>query len=83
MKLNYRLRGWYNTIGQKEEIKQLSKSAGGDMNAPWLTIQETKDLQYGQPGAPNTYMAKVNVSLVRAANCLYKSCPNEGCKKKV
>lgn len=79
----HKLTGWYNTVGRNEEIKQLSKSAGGDMNAPWLTIQEAKELQYGQPGQPNTYIVHASISAIRAANCIYKACPNEGCKKKV
>ncbi|XP_043470940.1 replication protein A 70 kDa DNA-binding subunit-like [Leptopilina heterotoma] len=79
----HKLRGWYNSGGKDQEVKQISRSAGGDMNAPWITIQDSKDSQFGYPGQPNTYLVKACISAVKGSNSIYKACPNEGCKKKV
>lgn len=79
----HKLRGWYNSGGKDQEVKQISRSAGGDMNAPWITIQDSKDLQFGYPEKSNTYLVKACISAVKGSNSIYKACPNEGCKKKV
>ncbi|XP_051153534.1 replication protein A 70 kDa DNA-binding subunit-like [Leptopilina boulardi] len=79
----HKLQGWYNSGGKDVEVKQISRSTGGDMNAPWITIQESKDLQFGYQGQPTTFLIKASISMVKAANSIYKACPNEGCKKKV
>ena len=53
------------------------------MNGPWITIKEAVEERYGHTDRPNAYIVKATVSQVRQQNCLYKSCPTEGCKKKV
>lgn len=80
----HRLRGWFNTVGRTEEAKSISKGLGGAGGAsgPWLTFQETKDMELGLRG-PDMYTIKATVSLIRIENSLYKSCPSESCKKKM
>ncbi|XP_012275093.1 replication protein A 70 kDa DNA-binding subunit [Orussus abietinus] len=80
----HRLRGWYNSTGHKMEAKSLSKTgAGGGLSGQWLTFKEAKDLRIGQDEAPGFFVVKATVNLFKLENVLYKSCPTEGCKKKL
>jgi replication factor A1 len=68
-----------------QESRSLSKSIGGGgvMNGPWLTFKEVERQRFGHQDKPNMFIIKATVNLMRAENALYKSCPAEGCKKKV
>ncbi|OXU23008.1 hypothetical protein TSAR_015531 [Trichomalopsis sarcophagae] len=81
----HRLRGWFKTVGATEESRSLSRTlgGGGNLNGPWLTFKEVEENRFGHQDMPNMFIAKATVNLIRAENALYKSCPSEGCKKKV
>ncbi|KAL7301699.1 hypothetical protein TKK_0005698 [Trichogramma kaykai] len=80
----HKLRGWFKSVGSSEESRSLSKTTGGgSMNGPWATFKEAQENRYGHPDCPNMFITKATVHLIKAENALYKSCPSEGCKKKV
>lgn len=81
----HRLRGWFSTIGRNEEVKSISKALGGGAgggSGPWLSFQEAVDLKLGHAGV-DVYTVKAVINMIRVENALYKSCPTEGCKKKL
>ncbi|XP_034938170.1 replication protein A 70 kDa DNA-binding subunit isoform X2 [Chelonus insularis] len=77
------LRGWYNTVGQNEEAKSLSKAGGSGPNAEWATLQEGHDKSLASPENSPVFLCKAAISLIRSDRALYKACPVETCKKKV
>lgn len=81
----FRLRGWFNTIGRDEEAKSLSKGQGGTTrgaSGPLITFKDAIDMRLGTK-ATDVYMVIASVNMIRVENALYKSCPFESCKKKV
>ncbi|KAJ8672835.1 hypothetical protein QAD02_004095 [Eretmocerus hayati] len=81
----HKLRGWFKSVGSSAEARSLSKTngPGGSMNGPWATFKEVEEQRFGHQDMPNTFVNKATVNLIRSENALYKSCPSEGCKKKV
>ena len=53
------------------------------MNGPWATFKEAEENRFGHADCPNTFIVKATVNLIKSENALYKSCPSEGCKKKI
>ena len=80
----HRLRGWFKTIGCNEDMKSVSRAFGGANNTsgPLITFKEAADLELGHRGT-DMYVIKATVNMIRIENALYKSCPSEGCKKKL
>ena len=80
----HRLRGWFKTIGCNEDMKSVSRAFGGAGNTsgPLITFKEAADLELGHRGT-DMYVIKATVNMIRIENALYKSCPSEGCKKKL
>lgn len=85
--LYFRLRGWYTASGHSETMKSLSRAGGGgggDFNAPLYTFQEVTEAKLGEKlNVPDTYSVVAMINTIRVENSIYKSCPVEGCKKKV
>ncbi|KAI4484282.1 hypothetical protein M0804_007738 [Polistes exclamans] len=80
----HKLRGWYNTIGMSDQVKNLSTSnKSGIMNGEWLSLQDAIDLLNDKKCSSVIYIGKLIVSSIRSENVIYKSCPVEGCKKKM
>ncbi|KAL2714488.1 replication protein A 70 kDa DNA-binding subunit [Vespula squamosa] len=81
----HKLRGWYNTIGMSDQAKSLSanNARGGGMNGTWLTIKEAQNITNSSDSGFNIFIAKLTVNLIRAENVVYKSCPADGCNKKM
>ncbi|XP_017888998.1 replication protein A 70 kDa DNA-binding subunit [Ceratina calcarata] len=82
----HRLRGWFNAGGRNEMVKSLSKTMGAgavDMSGPFTTFAEAKKKELGFHGHAEMFTVKATVQLIRAENAIYKSCPSEGCKKKL
>lgn len=80
----HKLRGWYNTIGMSDQAKSLSTSnTNSIMNGEWLSIQEAIDLVTGKKTNSLIFIGKVMITLIKSENVTYKSCPVEGCKKKM
>lgn len=80
----HKLRGWYNSIGMSEQAKSLSvnNAGGGSMTGAWLTFGEAKDMGVSNNQAED-FIAKVTVNMIRTENLVYKSCPTDGCNKKL
>ena len=79
------MRGWYNTTGKDQSCKVISArgALGGGMTGPLMTIAEAIKLCAELTDGTQNYIVKGVISLIRKDNALYKSCPTEGCKKKV
>lgn len=62
----------------------LSKTFGsvGDTSGPWITFAEANEMKLGHRGL-DMFTVKATVNMIRVENALYKSCPNDTCKKKV
>lgn len=79
-----RLRGWWNSSGKDQDCKILSKGAGsGGMNAPIMTVAEAMKKNLELVDGVEVYVVKGNIGLIRKENSMYKSCPTEGCNKKL
>ncbi|XP_046830054.1 replication protein A 70 kDa DNA-binding subunit [Vespa velutina] len=81
----HKLRGWYNTIGMSDQAKSLStnNARGGGMNGTWLTIKEAQNITSSSENGFNIFISKLTVNLIKAENVVYKSCPVDGCNKKM
>lgn len=79
----YRLRGWFNTLGHIEETKSLSRTFETMIETgSWVTLAEAKENNLGEKGV-SVYTVKATISMLRSESALYKACPSENCKKKV
>ncbi|XP_014215325.1 replication protein A 70 kDa DNA-binding subunit [Copidosoma floridanum] len=80
----HKLRGWFKTVGSNAESRSLSKTnVSSGMNGTWATFKEAAENRFGHQDQPSYFICKATVNLIKAENALYKSCPSEGCKKKV
>lgn len=81
----HKLRGWYTNEGANIESKSLSKvgGAGGSMIGNWTTLEEAAVRGAHATDAPETFICKALINIVRHENAVYKACPTENCNKKV
>ncbi|XP_015183898.1 PREDICTED: replication protein A 70 kDa DNA-binding subunit isoform X2 [Polistes dominula] len=79
----HKLRGWYNTIGMSDQAKSLSAFNSGGMNGEWLSLLEAHNLINRNSNKTLVFLDKLIITLVKSENVAYKSCPVEGCKKKM
>lgn len=71
-------------MGHLEDVQSISRTTGGGgVAGTWLSFKEAADQRYGHHDRPNAYINKATITLVMNKNAIYKSCPTEGCKKKV
>nr|XP_033324078.1 replication protein A 70 kDa DNA-binding subunit [Megalopta genalis] len=81
----HKLRGWFNTVGRNEEVKSISRTLGSgasSQSSSWITIREAKNSETGVKNM-EIFTVKAMVNMIRVENAIYKSCPIEGCKKKL
>ena len=77
----YKLKGWYENEGVNLESKSISTRASRPDN--FKTFAEAKHENIGGGGEPGYYSVCATILQLRNENCLYQSCPNGDCKKKV
>lgn len=71
------MRGWYETAN-RSDIKNISATTGARQGAnQFATVGELDHLPEGFYGVKGTITSFI------LDTCMYKSCPTEGCKKKV
>lgn len=67
-----------------DQVKNLSTNArGGGMNGTWLTIKEAQNLITSSENGYHIFISKLTVNMIKTENVVYKSCPVDGCNKKV
>lgn len=81
----HRLRGWFDNGGASNIPKNLSarSQAGGNFSTEWLSFHEAKAKNLGNGDKPDYYQLKGTINMIRAANAVYKACPQQECNKKV
>ncbi|XP_043191580.1 replication protein A 70 kDa DNA-binding subunit-like [Amphibalanus amphitrite] len=77
----YKLKGWYENEGVNMESKSISTRAARPDN--FKTFAQAKHENIGGTGEPGYYSVCATILQLRSENCLYQSCPNGDCKKKV
>ncbi|GAB0090580.1 Replication protein A 70 kDa DNA-binding subunit [Sergentomyia squamirostris] len=82
----HQMRGWFDNCANVDEIEMnVSARTGGASNikTDWITFHEAKIRNLGMGDAPEYFQTKAIVHLVRLNNCVYKSCPQAECNKKI
>eukprot|EP00047_Mylnosiga_fluctuans_P003845 m.231293 g.231293 ORF g.231293 m.231293 type:complete len:640 (+) comp12192_c0_seq1:30-1949(+) len=84
----HELMGWWTTTGSTAPMASLTTrggGSGGGPEGPRIPIIDVKNNHLGMQQADN-FTTKGVVTFIRKENCLYPSCPGEGCvsnKKKI
>ncbi|KAL5477258.1 hypothetical protein EMCRGX_G024027 [Ephydatia muelleri] len=79
---SHELKGWFDNVGKHQEASSISEMKGG-MQAPFLILAQTKELDLGTKEKPDYFCCKATVCNIKKENCLYKACPTPECNKKV
>lgn len=80
--VSHELRGWYETVGKDQAVRQMSSSQGGaSMETPFKTFQEVKSAN--MQDKPEYFSSSGTVVFVKKDNCMYQACPSSDCNKKV
>lgn len=81
---SHELRGWYDTVGKDQAVRQMSSSQGGGgaaMQTAFKTFQEIKSANIQDK--PEYFSNNATVVFVKKDNCMYQACPSDDCNKKV
>ena len=80
----FSLRGWYDTLGENENIPSISGQRGeGKMTTVYKDICDIATERLGMAEKPDYFKIIGSVSYYKKENSLYKACPREDCNKKV
>uniref|UniRef100_A0A1B0CNK6 Replication protein A subunit n=1 Tax=Lutzomyia longipalpis TaxID=7200 RepID=A0A1B0CNK6_LUTLO len=81
----HKIRGWFDNGGAEDIDTNISTrtGTGTGMKTDWVTFHEAKMKNLGMGDNADYFQTKGIVHLVRSNNCVYKSCPQASCNKKV
>lgn len=84
---SFKLRGWFDTVGQSLEGTSISDqrggTSGGGGNTNWKTLLEVKNENLGHGDKADYYSCVGTIVYLRKENCMYQACPTPECNKKV
>ncbi|GMF01119.1 unnamed protein product [Ambrosiozyma monospora] len=86
----YKLKGWFDNSGFKEDFKSLkgSSDGGADLNSKESilarkTIQQVNDERLGYNEKPDYFNMKATISFIKTDNFSYPACQSSDCNRKV
>lgn len=80
--LTFKLKGWFENEGMNLEATSISNKRS-DNNNNFKTFGEARLENVGANGSAAYFSACATILQLRSESCLYQSCPNGDCKKKV
>lgn len=81
---SHELKGWYDTAGKDEAVRQMSSSGGmggGGMETAHKSFGEIKEANIQDK--PEYFSNHAAIVFVKKDNCMYQACPSADCNKKV
>jgi len=83
--VSHELKGWYESSGKNETVRQMSSSqgmgGGGSMETAHKTFVEVKEAKLQDK--PEYFSNNAAIVFVKKDNCMYQACPSSDCNKKV
>lgn len=79
------LQKWFNLVGRYLEPESISYPINSSiLTKTWKTLaQAVEEMQSSRLGEPQYYKTKATITTAKRENCIYTSCPSDGCSKKV
>ncbi|XP_069471464.1 replication protein A 70 kDa DNA-binding subunit [Ambystoma mexicanum] len=82
----FKLRGWFDSVGQAAEASSISDMKGGGAgggNTNWKSLLEVKSENLGHGEKADYFTSVATIVYLRKENCMYQACPSAECNKKV